>query len=962
MVAMRPEKPGVVLLLAFVVSVLVANGAFAQATRGFAVGADPVLLMPSRAPSSWAVMTTAAQDPPAAKAALGLDRPTRRVIQQGLQNEGFDPGVPDGLFGPRTRAAIRRWQEARGVPPTGYLDSAEAELLRVAGAPRPPVSEAAVLAEPQSTSDAAPSSPAADASVDRSSAALNCEDWNTEAFFEMATASTVTACLAAGADVAARDDQRITPLHWAAWSSTDPAVVEALLTVGADVEARNGNDMTPLHNAALNNGNPTVVEAFLMAGASIEARNGNDMTPLHNAALNNGNPTVVEALLMAGANIEATRDSDSATSLQLAAAFNENPSIVEALLAGGADRTLRISSDWTLLHLAARFNENPAVIRTLLGAGADIDARDDNNNTPLHLAAQHNENQAVIEALLAAGADVNALDASLFRAVGNNKNSAVVEVLLAAGANVNAGGNYTPLHRALDTRTPLWRELDENPAVAHVLLAVVDALLAAGADLAVRTDLGSTPLHLALLTGVNSGPVRQVKHDIVDALLAAGADLDGDALQSAIGISVRTMPGLEDPALIRLIAAAADVNSRDDSGSTPLIGAAGHRSVPVLQALLSAGADVAAARAIDERTALHLAAENNDAAAVRYLLSAGADVMARDDDGATPLHVAEDPEVVRVLFAAGADLSARDTTGRTPLHAYASIRLHPGRVDALLAAGADANARARNGDTPLHLSDAPTTIDSLIAAGADLEARNARGHTPLHSLLGRRYRFPSAAAANALVTAGANLEARDERGNTPLHLAAAWLNAMLECCADSWLQSHPHEEPHAGGVMEVLLEAGANPMARNADGRTPWDLAQQNQPLKESDAYWRLNDARFNATRQESRRGASRPPLPPIGGLEQPGRQGPGCEIPGYPNPIHVESLGLNWCGASVGLQRRAIALQAAGAWCAIAEGTSSSPEQVSARHQDINAACDALDALGALGGPPCECPTGYRP
>ena len=40
--------------------------------------------------------------------------------------------------------------------------------------------------------------------------------------------------------------------------------------------------------------------------------------------------------------------------------------------------------------------------------------------------------------------------------------------------------------------------------------------------------------------------------------------------------------------------------------------------------------------------------------------------------------------------------------------------------------------------------------------------------------------------------------------------------------------------PMLGGVMEVLLESWCQPpMARNADGRTPWDLAQQNQPLKE---------------------------------------------------------------------------------------------------------------------------------
>jgi peptidoglycan hydrolase-like protein with peptidoglycan-binding domain len=50
-----------------------------------------------------------------------LDRSTRRQVQQGLQAAGFDPGGADGLFGPRTRSAIRSWQSARGARSTGYL-------------------------------------------------------------------------------------------------------------------------------------------------------------------------------------------------------------------------------------------------------------------------------------------------------------------------------------------------------------------------------------------------------------------------------------------------------------------------------------------------------------------------------------------------------------------------------------------------------------------------------------------------------------------------------------------------------------------------------------------------------------------------------------------------------------------------------------------------------------------------
>ena len=64
---------------------------------------------------------------------LNLNRLARRQIQQGLRAEGFDPGGADGVFGPRTRAAIRSWQSSRGTGPTGYLDGPAVEALWSAG-------------------------------------------------------------------------------------------------------------------------------------------------------------------------------------------------------------------------------------------------------------------------------------------------------------------------------------------------------------------------------------------------------------------------------------------------------------------------------------------------------------------------------------------------------------------------------------------------------------------------------------------------------------------------------------------------------------------------------------------------------------------------------------------------------------------------------------------------------------
>ncbi len=65
----------------------------------------------------------------ATEAALGLDRDALRLIQRRLRAQGFDPGPLDGLIGLRTRAAIRRWQTAQDLPPTGYLDESAAQAL-----------------------------------------------------------------------------------------------------------------------------------------------------------------------------------------------------------------------------------------------------------------------------------------------------------------------------------------------------------------------------------------------------------------------------------------------------------------------------------------------------------------------------------------------------------------------------------------------------------------------------------------------------------------------------------------------------------------------------------------------------------------------------------------------------------------------------------------------------------------
>lgn len=67
-------------------------------------------------------------------------RPLSRVeveeIQTHLNALGFDVGEPDGMAGPRTRAALRAFQKSAGMPADGYADPKALESLRAAAALR----------------------------------------------------------------------------------------------------------------------------------------------------------------------------------------------------------------------------------------------------------------------------------------------------------------------------------------------------------------------------------------------------------------------------------------------------------------------------------------------------------------------------------------------------------------------------------------------------------------------------------------------------------------------------------------------------------------------------------------------------------------------------------------------------------------------------------------------------------
>ena len=87
--------------------------------------ASPSATAPAAAP--------AVPSPEDVESSLGLGRGARRMVQAGLSSLGYEPGPADGLFGARTRDAIRRYQGEKGFEATGYLRGEETEALVALG-------------------------------------------------------------------------------------------------------------------------------------------------------------------------------------------------------------------------------------------------------------------------------------------------------------------------------------------------------------------------------------------------------------------------------------------------------------------------------------------------------------------------------------------------------------------------------------------------------------------------------------------------------------------------------------------------------------------------------------------------------------------------------------------------------------------------------------------------------------
>jgi ankyrin repeat protein len=332
--------------------------------------------------------------------------------------------------------------------------------------------------------------------------------------------------------------------------------------------------------------------------------------------------------------------------------------VVRLLLAAGADAN---TNDGGRTHYRSALKgsvevNNPYVTEVLLDAGAHPDP-----GQPIAEAAAHRD-LACLRLMLSHGARVTstwALGAAVF-----NDNPGAVALLLDAVAT--AGG------RAADMAGEALPD-----AAATASLAVVEALLGAGADPRATDSDGISALRLA---------VRAGRPETAARLRALGAVGDGTEVDRFLGACLNA----DRQAAGQLLADHPDLPDRlSDEDRAVICQAAESRPAETLALMLEFGFSPNA-RGFGEPP-LHAAAYHGNAAGVRVLLGAGAEVDARDErfestalafatvgSGEQAGNPGDWTGTVRLLIEAGATRDGVWIAGKPPSEEVAGLLLHYG--------------------------------------------------------------------------------------------------------------------------------------------------------------------------------------------------------------------------------------------------------------------------------------------
>lgn len=571
----------------------------------------------------------------------------------------------------------------------------------------------------------------------------------------------------AGAALNAQDKEGATPLHAAVAAGSFDAA-QRLLALGADPLIRNNQIETPLHLAA-RRGDAALTDLLLAEAEVRRTVNefktyADGFTPLMTAA-KKGHAAIVEKLAAVGGDVNQT-DNQRRHSLVIAIEGGDVET-ARLLIELGADTLKAAKGGKTqpLIHDIGGPNYAQMLL-LLYTTGFDLNAPDSSGQTALHKACDQQDKDK-IRALLALGANPNIANAYGRRPLDTimdhysfsyMDHSEIIGMLLSKGASPNISPSPTmssaPLHIAARNGNIKCLELilAQNPRVDVAergdggmtpFMAACDSgrdeaaklLKKHGADPARKDRYGRGALHFA----ARGGSVKLLRSFLHTAALSK--ELDAVDNKGRTPLHHACEKG-QDEAAVFLMTKGARIDVQDNEGFTPLHRAVENYYMPEFldgfEKALGARADWNLA-AKNGETLLHTAVRNGQQPVLERLVTLGADILKKDGEGRTPLLaavIASHDGMVEYLCKTFKEREIaldrqRDANGWTALH-HAAGQYSAGIAQHLVEAGADVNARGNDGVTPLLLAvraGQSDVVEHLLKNGADINAADASGET-----------------------------------------------------------------------------------------------------------------------------------------------------------------------------------------------------------------------------------------
>lgn len=401
---------------------------------------------------------------------------------------------------------------------------------------------------------------------------------------------------------AAASKDGMNALHWAAKKGYLPLVQRLLPLFPVDLPDAAGR--TALQTSASARSNLLVLSHLLVHGADVNHVDHSGLSALHYAFQRDvRNPATVEAtvrlLITHGANVNIESKSPASVPLSFAL-YAGLPNAGRLLLDAGADPNwVNQVGNPLLLELAQAGDTE--WLELLLDYGADIDCCNGHRSNPLLLAAQY-ANLSTVKMLVEKGADLLC---------------------------VNNDGD-TPLVLAIQYG---------HGEIAEYLVGLE------GVDVTSEGGLGDTPLVLAALVGWD--PVLRM-------LLEKGCPVDHVAPRGRTALHAAVLH--ERNTIVQtLLEKGANVELVDSGGDTPLLLAIEGGFTEITDMLIAGGANLTS-RGRRLLPPLTVACQFGLETIVNLLLEKGVDVNHRDEEGRTPMRLAEIEDrrgVVKILAAHG---------------------------------------------------------------------------------------------------------------------------------------------------------------------------------------------------------------------------------------------------------------------------------------------------------------------